>query len=369
MSAEFVSDWRVEVRYYYLYEALAAHPRIAPMYPEPHTHGETHVWSPPQGTNIMRHDGENTLRALRRALPTEKVASEEGFGWEMEVRELKRWSLLCLGVHAALPRARRSARQDLLVSPIRQCKLYECEVHRHAPGPRETSLLQYVMKTHMRVALYNDRENVLEGGHRRHEAYGGLFKVLGRCSGFINKRVERTRGGLDASGKNRRPSFRKVRPHQLPREPLPGLRVEVGLLLSVITMVRALPFARYVDVLEHLMMRRYKEWWRGSNSPTSARTATKIRRRSSHWRAPKRNVARDGGVSALSEEHAAALDDFFRPMNRKLDLLLGRPTGYPATAQSRRRRLLDGVASDGLVPEKPSVGLNAIEQTKARNSS
>ena len=25
----------------------------------------------------------------------------------------------------------------------------------------------------------------------------------------------------------------------------------------------------------------------------------------------------------------AALDDFFRPMNRKLDLLLGRPTGYP----------------------------------------
>ena len=43
----------------------------------------------------------------------------------------------------------------------------------------------------------------------------------------------------------------------------------------------------------------------------------------------KRNVARDGGVSALSEEHAAALDDFFRPMNRKLDLLLGRPTGYP----------------------------------------
>ena len=30
-----------------------------------------------------------------------------------------------------------------------------------------------------------------------------------------------------------------------------------------------------------------------------------------------------------SSEHAAALDDFFRPMNRKLDLLLGRPTGYP----------------------------------------
>ena len=42
----------------------------------------------------------------------------------------------------------------------------------------------------------------------------------------------------------------------------------------------------------------------------------------------KRNVAEDGGVSA-DDEHAAALDDFFRPMNRKLDLALGRPTGYP----------------------------------------
>ena len=123
-----------------LYEALAAHPRIAPMYPEPHTHGETHVWSPPQGTNIMRHDGENTLRALRRALPsTAEIVSEEGFGWEMAVRELKRWSLLCLGVHAALLGTRRSARQDLLIPPIRQCKLYECEVHRHVPGPGETS--------------------------------------------------------------------------------------------------------------------------------------------------------------------------------------------------------------------------------------
>jgi hypothetical protein len=43
----------------------------------------------------------------------------------------------------------------------------------------------------------------------------------------------------------------------------------------------------------------------------------------------KRNVARDGGVLALSEELAAELDSFFRPMNRKLDLLLGWPTGYP----------------------------------------
>ena len=47
----------------------------------------------------------------------------------------------------------------------------------------------------------------------------------------------------------------------------------------------------------------------------------------------QRNVARDGGTGKIEDEHRALLDDYFRPMNRKLDALLapvlGRPTGYP----------------------------------------
>ena len=43
----------------------------------------------------------------------------------------------------------------------------------------------------------------------------------------------------------------------------------------------------------------------------------------------KRNAARDGGATSLGDEDRATLDDFYRPMNRKLDALLGFATGYP----------------------------------------
>ena len=43
----------------------------------------------------------------------------------------------------------------------------------------------------------------------------------------------------------------------------------------------------------------------------------------------KRNAARDGGETSIADGDRATLDDFFRPMNRKLDALLGVETGYP----------------------------------------
>ena len=71
----------------------------------------------------------------------------------MEVRELE-WSLLSWST-AALPRVRRFETRSARLS-IRQCKLYKRGTS-CAPGPRKRAFSQYVMKTHMRVALYNDR--------------------------------------------------------------------------------------------------------------------------------------------------------------------------------------------------------------------
>ena len=43
----------------------------------------------------------------------------------------------------------------------------------------------------------------------------------------------------------------------------------------------------------------------------------------------QRNVARDGGAQKIEAAHKAELDAYFKPMNRKLDALLGWKSGYP----------------------------------------
>ena len=42
----------------------------------------------------------------------------------------------------------------------------------------------------------------------------------------------------------------------------------------------------------------------------------------------QRNVARDGGAQKIEAAHKAELDAYFKPMNRKLDALLGWKSGY-----------------------------------------
>ena len=242
--AELVFDWRVQKSgTTTLYEALAAHPRIAPMYPEPHTHGETHVWSPPQGRTSCATTARIRCELRTGLASPEKVASEEGFGWEMAVRELKRWSLtmswstrphyLVLG-----------GLRDKICSSL-QLGNVNCMNARYIAmlrDPAKRAFSQYVMKTHMRVALYNDRRTFWKAVTDGMKHTADYSKCWDDALGY--QQTSRAHMRWPGRGeKNRRPGVRKVRPHQLPREPLPGLRVEVGLLLSTVTVVRALPFA------------------------------------------------------------------------------------------------------------------------------
>ncbi len=313
-----------------LYEALAAHPRIAPMYPEPHTHGETHVWSPPQGTNIMRHDGENTLRALRRALPLQRksLAKKALAGrWRLEnARDGPYYVLEYTPHYLVLGGLRDKICSSLHLGGV------SCTNARYIAmlrDPAKRAFSQYVMKTHMRVALYNDRRTfwkAVSDGMKHTADYASCWDdALGLTTNESSAHeVAWTRAekiGDLASG--------RCAPINFHGNLFQAYVLKSAYYYQLLPWFAHFPSRVYVDVLERFddaAVQRMVAWlelpYLGENGYKSHDAVVELA-------GAKRNVARDGGVLALSEELAAELDSFFRPMNRKLDLLLGRPTGYP----------------------------------------
>jgi len=314
-----------------LYEALAAHPRIAPMYPEPHTHGETHVWSPPQGTNIMRGDAENTLRALRRALPLPRQSlarKAPAIGrWRLEDSRDGPYFVIEYTPHyLVLGNVRDKICASLSYGGT------ECRNARYIAmlrDPAKRAFSQYVMKTHMRIALYNDKRTFWEAvvaGMKHTQRYAncwdtalGLAANESAARDVASTRVEKI-GDL-ASG--------RCAPINFHGNLFQAYVLKSAYYYQLLPWFAHFPSSVYVDVLERFddaAVARMVEWlglpYLGADGYKSSSVVVELT-------SAKRNVARDGGASALDAEHAATLDDFFRPMNRKLDLLLGRPTGYP----------------------------------------
>ena len=277
----------------------------------------------------MRHDGENTLRALRRALPLQRksLAKKALAGrWRLENSRDGPYYVLEYTPHYLVLGGLR----DKICSSL-QLGNVNCMNARYIAmlrDPAKRAFSQYVMKTHMRVALYNDRRTfwkAVTDGMKHTADYSKCWDdALGLSTNESSAHeVAWTRAERSATW---RPAGA---PYQLPGNLFQAYVLKSAYYYQLLPWFAHFPSRVYVDVLERFddaAIQRMVAWlelpYVGENGYKDQEAVVALA-------GAKRNVARDGGVSALSEEHAAALDDFFRPRNRKLDLLLGRPTGYP----------------------------------------
>ncbi|KAJ1460968.1 P-loop containing nucleoside triphosphate hydrolase protein [Pelagophyceae sp. CCMP2097] len=159
-----------------LAEALVAHPRVVRMKAEPHTHGETHVFTEP-----VNAPAESAARAFRRVRPVgrERLAElrPEGDGpWDLSKSAGGPVYVLEYTPHyLVLPDARDRICAALSLGGL-PCEAAKFVVLLRDPAKRAFS--QWVMKTHMRVIAYNERrtfDQVVFAGKMRTERYAACW--------------------------------------------------------------------------------------------------------------------------------------------------------------------------------------------------
>ena len=231
---------------------------------------------------------ENTLRALRRALPLQRksLAKKALAGrWRLENSRDGPYYVLEYTPHYLVLGGLR----DKICSSL-QLGNVNCMNARYIAmlrDPAKRAFCQYVMKTHMRVALYNDRRTfwkAVTDGMKHTADYAACWDdALGLSHNESSAHeVAWTRAekiGDLASG--------RCAPINFHGNLFQAYVLKSAYYYQLLPWFAHFPSRVYVDVLEHFDDDAVSRGWcRGSNSPTSARTATKIRRRSSHWRAP-----------------------------------------------------------------------------------
>lgn len=311
-----------------LYEALVAHRRLTPMFAEPFTHGETHVFTDAHAPR------DCLLRALRRSTPLERsVLQREAPShrpWRLdEARQAPLYVVEYTPHYVVVPAARNRicATLDLGRVDCRTAVKFVAVLR----DPARRAFSQYVMKTHMRVARYNDPRTFDEAvahGVRRTSRYARCWdEGLGNATVRLGPDFPRAKAVAlaapsECAPKNFDPNLfqayvlKSAYFYQLlPWLATPDDPVANFCLLTIDTFGPA-ELTRLFGFLD-LQASDFR------NGETIANLA-----------AARHNTARDGGLSDMSPSQRVLLDDFFRPMNRKLDILVkpllgGRTTGFP----------------------------------------
>jgi len=146
-----------------LFEALVSHPRIVEMLALPNTAGETHVFTEPPPS---KDNSYYTLRALRRAAPIWRPRSLHNVNF---LNSSNLYILEYTPHYLVIPEARErlcSSSSALFKAPY--CNYAKYIIMLRDPTLRAFS--QWIMKTHMRVARYNEQRDfetaVLQGQNR-----------------------------------------------------------------------------------------------------------------------------------------------------------------------------------------------------------
>ena len=341
-----------------LYEALRAHPRVLEMFAEPHTNGETHVFTEP------RPERELALRAVRRSLPLKRrklFALQPRPGdvdgrWHLdESRDGPTYVVEYTPHYLVLPEVRSWICGALRVAGA-DCGRAKFVAMLRDPAKRAFS--QWVMKTHMRVPIYNDRRSFWDAAQAGMRHTGNYAKCWDKALGLepsdaADRRKMRrnwdklqTRAYKNATARRAGDVVVDDAPRvlELAAGDCQPKRFHNNLFQAYVLKsayyYQLLPWfagqgrhSLHVLTLEGFDATALQRLLVFAGLKFVGDGAYKSLAQVEGLVSAQRNVARDGGTGKIEDEHRALLDDYFRPMNRKLDALLapvlGRPTGYP----------------------------------------
>ena len=335
-----------------LFEAIAAHPRVFEMFAEEHTDGETHVWTYP------RPDRDYVLRAARwaPAIPRSTLLafapkvddpglSNDGnvSSWSLEAsRGGPAYVLEYTPHYLVMPEAPQRICATLAMASALPCERAKFVVMLRDPASRAFS--QYVMKTHMRVKKYDDKRSFAEAvrlGRDRTTRFAACWDAA----------LKRSLKLEDFSQQHTRSEVRRLASTTCNVKRFEPNAFQAYVLKSAYY-YQFLPWLAAVDdsrtsfavlTLEtfgRMELKRLLESFLGlalfttDDDRGGPRDGFRNEDELMALVTQRRNVARDGGKESLPPDMRALLDDYFRPMNAKLDgliapLLGGRPTGYP----------------------------------------
>ena len=187
------------------------------------------------------------------------------------------------------------------------------------------------MKTHMRIPMYNDRRpfgDAIQAGMRQTTRYAKCWHEHVALTG-ANATDENARAAAWHPGV--RDAVKKCAPMKFHGNLFQAYVLKSAYYYQLLPWFHAMPGKVRVLTLETLdatSLRGLVEEFLGLPFLGAGR-GYRDEGQVKDLVTARRNVARDGGVQTISDEHRKTLDDFFRPMNRKLDALLGWRTGYP----------------------------------------
>lgn len=316
-----------------LFHALISHPRIVEMFAEEFTHGETHVFSEPRTVR------ECAVRALRRTtpIPRDRLRREAPGGaleptkeWRLtEARSGPLYVLEYTPHYLVLPTAQTRICGTLSLAGFEKCNKGAAKFVVVLRDPAKRAFSQYVMKTNMRIQRYNDPRSfdlAIEDGIERTRRYARCWDTALRANVTLDS--------LQA------PLVKKSTAKCAPK------RFESNLFQAYL-----LKSAYYYQLLPWLANLATKHFERTMIVLTlESFTVDELRRLFVFLKLPvpdifkdgksiddlvqaRHNAARDGGKATMTPHQRNTLDNFFRPLNRKLDglvapLLGGRQTGY-----------------------------------------
>ena len=320
-----------------LFEALASHPRIFEMYAEENTDGETHIFTYPRTDYV--------LRAARWAPPLPystllDLAPDDEKSWGLaDARNGPAYVLEYTPHYVVMPEAPDRLCSTLKIAGAPPCEQAKYVVMLRDPAARVFS--QYVMKTHMRISKYNDPrsfDDVVVVGRNRTlrfaQCWDNSLEDEVTLDDFQSRRFKTRIRRLATGGACNVRRYEKnlfqayVLKSAYYYQLLPWFAgVDDPRASFIISTLEAFGRSELARVLDFLGLAIFAQ-----DHP---------RRDGFHHEADllklvsaKRNVARDGGISKMSSDQRRRLDNIFRPMNHKLDVLTapllgGRPTGYP----------------------------------------
>lgn len=306
-----------------LFNALVSHSRLIPMFAEPFTHNESHIFSQPRPAR------ECLLRALRRSTPlsSSRLAQEAPTVADWRLTDAVGGPLYVVDYtphYVVLPAAHARICATLAFAHL-DCRFAKYVVVLRDPALRAYS--QYVMKTHMRVKRYNERrsfDSALEHGIERTTRYAECWDV-GLLGVNITLGPDLPVETIMALAAPNRCSPTKFEPNLFQAYVLKS-----AYYYQLLPWLANMPDATRNFVILTLERFDSSEFARLFNFLNLSLEDLSLQ----HLADAKYNTARDGGKSSLSDAQRRRLDDFFRPFNQKLDrlvgpLLGGRSTGYP----------------------------------------